>query len=62
MESLLYNVQGERKRNVLHFFYENWPDFGCPKSPEELNNLVLAVRAHMPHKGDTVGPVVVHCR
>lgn len=53
-------VKGSRARVVKHILFENWPDFGCPKSPEELNNLVLSVRSHLPHKDH--GPIVVHCR
>ncbi len=44
----------------MHMFYEDWPDFGCPKEPQDVLNLIVDMRTHLPHTDR--GPIVVHCR
>ena len=47
-------------REVLHFHYTTWPDFGVPASPEAFNKFLAAVIASGCLE-PTVGPPVVHC-
>ena len=43
---------------VIQYHYTNWPDFGVPKSPKPLVDLVKIVREELASKG---GVCVVHC-
>lgn len=57
---LLEQVVDGYQREVLHFHYTTWPDFGVPESPSAFLNFLLAVReAGALHQ--KVGPPVVHC-
>ncbi|XP_025076031.1 tyrosine-protein phosphatase non-receptor type 2-like isoform X2 [Pomacea canaliculata] len=48
------------KREVVHFNYTTWPDFGVPSSPTAFLNFLKVVRAAGVLDPD-VGPCVVHC-
>ncbi|XP_070575802.1 tyrosine-protein phosphatase non-receptor type 2-like isoform X2 [Ptychodera flava] len=52
-------VTGET-REVYHFHYTTWPDFGLPQSPSAFLNFLAAVR-ESGSLDDDVGPAVVHC-
>ncbi|XP_078656416.1 uncharacterized protein LOC144902749 isoform X2 [Branchiostoma floridae x Branchiostoma belcheri] len=45
-------------REVLHFQYTSWPDYGVPKHPTSTINFVKRVKASIPHGA---GPPIVHC-
>lgn len=52
--------QTQEIREVYHFQYITWPDFGIPSSPVSFLMFLEAVR----QKGvleDNVGPSVIHC-
>ncbi|KAM9785577.1 tyrosine-protein phosphatase non-receptor type 1 [Neosynchiropus ocellatus] len=56
----LHNLTTGMFREVLHFHYLTWPDFGVPDSPTSFLNFLFKVREsgclEKYH-----GPVVVHC-
>ena len=56
---LEYLPTGET-RQVLHFHYTTWPDFGVPDSPSAFLHFLLAVRQSGALDQD-VGPPIVHC-
>jgi len=47
-------------REVIHFHYTTWPDFGVPSSPDAFLEFLDAVRESGSLESD-VGPAVVHC-
>lgn len=47
-------------REILHFHYTTWPDFGVPESPASFLNFLFKVRESGCLSSDQ-GPVVVHC-
>ncbi|KAK9970599.1 hypothetical protein ABG768_026527 [Culter alburnus] len=47
-------------REILHFHYTTWPDFGVPESPASFLNFLFKVRESGCLSPDH-GPVVVHC-
>lgn len=53
-------LKTQETREILHFHYTTWPDFGVPESPESFLNFLFKVRESgclsLEH-----GPVVVHC-
>ncbi|CAL1528918.1 unnamed protein product, partial [Lymnaea stagnalis] len=49
---------GENSKNVRHFYYLVWPDFGVPKNPTSLIRFVRTVREKLIREG---GPIVTHC-
>ena len=52
--------QTNERREVSHFQYVTWPDFGVPSSPNTFLNFLMAVR----HSGvleEDVGPAIIHC-
>ncbi|XP_013385097.1 tyrosine-protein phosphatase 10D isoform X2 [Lingula anatina] len=51
-------AKGEQARNIRHFHYTAWPDFGVPTRPQSLIKFVRTVREKLPKEG---GPIVVHC-
>ena len=55
----LLSQTGE-KRNIYHFHYTTWPDFGVPESPASFLNFLLKVR-ESGALGLDHGPAVVHC-
>ncbi|CAG5124126.1 unnamed protein product, partial [Candidula unifasciata] len=50
---------GER-REVLHFHYTTWPDFGVPSSPNAFLYFLHSIRQTKSLEAD-VGPAIVHC-
>uniref|UniRef100_A0A3Q2ZBT9 Tyrosine-protein phosphatase non-receptor type 9 n=1 Tax=Kryptolebias marmoratus TaxID=37003 RepID=A0A3Q2ZBT9_KRYMA len=67
----LYNTQSGEKREVYHYLYVSWPDFGVPKSASAMLDFrehVLQTRKAAVHnlgsswRGPPGGPpVIVHC-
>ncbi|XP_067674274.1 tyrosine-protein phosphatase 10D-like isoform X2 [Haliotis asinina] len=54
-----FRVQlGEQARQIRHFHYKAWPDFGVPKDPTSLIRFVRTVREKMFRDG---GPIITHC-
>nr|XP_040020186.1 tyrosine-protein phosphatase non-receptor type 2a [Gasterosteus aculeatus aculeatus] len=52
-------VMGE-SREIYHFHYTTWPDFGVPESPASFLNFLFKVR-ESGSLGPEHGPSVVHC-
>lgn len=53
-------LQTLETREILHFHYTTWPDFGVPESPASFLNFLFKVRESGCLNSDQ-GPVVVHC-
>lgn len=49
---------GDKERNVLHFWYDTWPDHKTPVSAQALVAMAKEV-SEAARPG--MGPVVVHC-
>ncbi|XP_041352132.1 tyrosine-protein phosphatase 10D-like isoform X2 [Gigantopelta aegis] len=49
---------GDTSRQIRHFHYKAWPDFGVPRDPTSLLRFVRTVREKLFREE---GPVVVHC-
>ncbi|XP_072324530.1 tyrosine-protein phosphatase non-receptor type 2 isoform X1 [Scyliorhinus torazame] len=47
-------------REILHFHYTTWPDFGVPESPASFLNFLLKVRESGSLNSEC-GPAIVHC-
>jgi len=56
----LTNTTTNESRDVLHFHYTTWPDFGVPQCPDTFLEFLGAVRESGSLDSD-VGPAVVHC-
>ncbi|XP_056438921.1 tyrosine-protein phosphatase non-receptor type 2 isoform X1 [Gadus chalcogrammus] len=56
----LQNVHTGEKREIYHFHYTTWPDFGVPDSPASFLNFLFKVRESTSLGADH-GPAVVHC-
>ncbi|XP_056129661.1 tyrosine-protein phosphatase non-receptor type 1-like isoform X2 [Lampris incognitus] len=56
----LTNLSTQETREILHFNYTTWPDFGVPESPASFLNFLFKVRESGCLNSDQ-GPVVVHC-
>ncbi|XP_068431328.1 tyrosine-protein phosphatase non-receptor type 2 [Clinocottus analis] len=56
----LQNISTGEKREIYHFHYTTWPDFGVPESPASFLNFLFKVR-ESGALGVDHGPVVVHC-
>ncbi|XP_073703070.1 LOW QUALITY PROTEIN: tyrosine-protein phosphatase non-receptor type 2a [Garra rufa] len=56
----LKNCKTEETREIYHFHYTTWPDFGVPESPESFLNFLFKVR-ESGSLGPENGPAVVHC-
>lgn len=52
--------QTGEKREIYHFHYTTWPDFGVPESPASFLNFLFKVR-ESGALGMDHGPAVVHC-
>ena len=52
--------QTKESREVLHFHYTHWPDFGVPSSPNAFLDFLEVVRGQGVLDND-VGPAVIHC-
>ncbi|KAK5609036.1 Tyrosine-protein phosphatase non-receptor type 1 [Crenichthys baileyi] len=56
----LENLSTQQTREILHFHYTTWPDFGVPESPASFLNFLFKVRESGCLNSEH-GPVVVHC-
>ncbi|XP_042318435.1 tyrosine-protein phosphatase non-receptor type 1 isoform X1 [Sceloporus undulatus] len=56
----LENLTTRETREILHFHYTTWPDFGVPESPASFLNFLFKVRESGSLSPDH-GPIVVHC-
>lgn len=56
----LQNIHTGEKREIYHFHYTTWPDFGVPVSPASFLNFLFKVRESGALDVDH-GPAVVHC-
>ncbi|XP_005093236.1 tyrosine-protein phosphatase non-receptor type 2 [Aplysia californica] len=56
----LEHMESGEKREVLHFHYTTWPDFGVPSSPDAFLHFLHSVRQTNSLAPD-VGPAIVHC-
>ncbi|CAL1584738.1 unnamed protein product [Knipowitschia caucasica] len=56
----LKNMETGEKREIYHFHYTTWPDFGVPDSPASFLNFLFKVR-ESGALGVDHGPAVVHC-
>eukprot|EP00063_Salmo_salar_P063248 XP_014038083.1 PREDICTED: tyrosine-protein phosphatase non-receptor type 2-like isoform X1 [Salmo salar] len=56
----LRNTETGETREIYHFHYTTWPDFGVPESPASFLNFLVKVR-ESGSLGPEHGPSVVHC-
>ncbi|XP_067093404.1 tyrosine-protein phosphatase non-receptor type 2-like [Osmerus mordax] len=56
----LQNTKTGGTREIYHFHYTSWPDFGVPESPASFLNFLFKVR-ESGSLGSEHGPPVVHC-
>ncbi|XP_067281102.1 tyrosine-protein phosphatase non-receptor type 2 isoform X2 [Pseudorasbora parva] len=56
----LQNANTGERREIYHFHYTTWPDFGVPESPASFLNFLFKVRESC-SLGMDHGPAVVHC-
>ncbi|KAM6454975.1 tyrosine-protein phosphatase non-receptor type 1 [Liasis olivaceus] len=56
----LNNLITHETREILHFHYTTWPDFGVPESPASFLNFLFKVRESGSLNPEH-GPIVVHC-
>ncbi|XP_076864461.1 tyrosine-protein phosphatase non-receptor type 2 isoform X2 [Brachyhypopomus gauderio] len=56
----LRNAETGETREIYHFHYTTWPDFGVPESPASFLNFLFKVR-ESGSLGTDHGPAVVHC-
>uniref|UniRef100_A0A672PQN1 protein-tyrosine-phosphatase n=1 Tax=Sinocyclocheilus grahami TaxID=75366 RepID=A0A672PQN1_SINGR len=56
----LKNGKTGETREIYHFHYTTWPDFGVPESPASFLNFLFQVR-ESGSLGPENGPAVVHC-
>lgn len=53
-------METKESREILHFHYTTWPDFGVPQSPTAFLRFLTDVR-QSGALDQNVGPPVVHC-
>lgn len=58
--SCVFIFQNQETREILHFHYTTWPDFGVPESPASFLNFLFKVRESGSLSPEH-GPIVVHC-
>lgn len=56
----IFLFQSKETREILHFHYTTWPDFGVPESPASFLNFLFKVRESGSLSREH-GPIVVHC-
>lgn len=56
----LTDLDSNESRDILHFHYTMWPDFGVPQSPTGFLRFLVDVR-RSGALDQNVGPLVVHC-
>lgn len=54
------NLATKETREILHFHYTTWPDFGVPESPASFLNFLFKVRESGSLNPEH-GPITVHC-
>ncbi|XP_039595018.1 tyrosine-protein phosphatase non-receptor type 2 isoform X2 [Polypterus senegalus] len=59
-ELQLEDIKTGETREVYHFHYTTWPDFGVPESPASFLNFLFKVRESGSLNSEH-GPAVVHC-
>ncbi|KAG6800427.1 tyrosine-protein phosphatase non-receptor type 61F [Apis mellifera caucasica] len=59
-KSMLTDLETKESREIFHFHYTTWPDFGVPQSPTAFLNFLTDVR-QSGTLDQNVGPPVVHC-
>ncbi|XP_022340242.1 tyrosine-protein phosphatase non-receptor type 2-like [Crassostrea virginica] len=57
---LLQHTESGESREVIHYNYTHWPDFGVPQSPSVFLKFLMTVRQSGALEAD-VGPAIVHC-
>ena len=57
----LSDVETGESREIEHFHYTTWPDFGVPSCPDTFLEFLGAVRESGSLESDKAGPAVVHC-
>lgn len=60
LDQTLCLPQTEESREIYHFHYTTWPDFGVPESPASFLNFLFKVRESGSLDPEH-GPSVVHC-
>lgn len=60
LATFVFFSQTGEKREIHHFHYTTWPDFGVPESPASFLNFLFKVR-ESGALGMDHGPAVVHC-
>ena len=61
MRIRIENTAVNETRDVLHFHYTTWPDFGVPTCPDTFLEFLGAVRESGSLDTSKVGPPVIHC-
>ncbi|KAF7708638.1 tyrosine-protein phosphatase non-receptor type 2a isoform X1 [Silurus meridionalis] len=56
----LQNIKTGERRDIYHFHFTTWPDFGVPESPASFLNFLFKVRESGSLEPEN-GPSVVHC-
>ncbi|KAM9487839.1 tyrosine-protein phosphatase non-receptor type 2a isoform 2-T2 [Clarias gariepinus] len=56
----LQNINTGERRDVYHFHFTTWPDFGVPESPASFLDFLFKVRKSGSLEPEN-GPAVVHC-
>lgn len=56
----LTDMDTKESREILHFHYTMWPDFGVPQSPTAFLRFLVHVRSSGALDSN-VGPAIVHC-
>ncbi|KAF7988645.1 hypothetical protein HCN44_001218 [Aphidius gifuensis] len=56
----LTDMDTKESREILHFHYTTWPDFGVPQSPTSFLRFLVDVRSSGA-LDQNVGPPIVHC-
>ncbi|XP_018124215.1 protein tyrosine phosphatase, non-receptor type 2 S homeolog isoform X1 [Xenopus laevis] len=56
----LQDIKTGETRDIFHFHYTTWPDFGVPQSPASFLNFLFKVRESRSLSLQN-GPAVVHC-
>lgn len=54
------HANGEEKREITHFHYIAWPDFGVPDTPKDFGDFFYTLEAHHCFSNKS-SPSIVHC-
>ena len=65
---LLKNLSTEESRDLFHYHYSEWPDYGVPESPNQICSLIKIIfstiereKAVKQQEDTNNGPMIVHC-